>query len=258
MVEFLTNSQKKYTPNQIIRNFKPADEFWLHVPNFGELTPFESAYNLLVFDYFKLNEIYDSDLKKQVFKKTNEYLILLDSLKNIKLQYLNSVYYESGFNIVGSESFTNENFDGKRFQVNYDIQQKGFYFGIGSVMPYHCNFGFCPKVINAVEFKQLNITKKYNLSSNSNRSYTQYLFFPMDETSALEIENNRSEIAILRIYTIKGIYSATYNDPDFISDYHGGTCKVNVVKGGNMRLLIYNKATDHIYFDKIYPALQTK
>ena len=255
--QFLNDSQVKLTPSEIISNFRSVDELgWLSLFTFVEPTPFENANKLNVFNYFHLNETYDSNLKKEVFKKTTDYNNLLDSLKKIKSSYLNSIYYQTGFNISGGETFDMEfNNDGQKYQVNYDIQKKGFNIGIGKVLPYLCSSGFSPKVIELVEFKQLTISKKYNLNSNSDKSYTQYIFIPMDEYIALEIENNRSEIEILRVFNILGSYNATFKDQDFLSDYNGKTCKTEVMIGGNMRLLVYNKLTDKIYFDKIYKKL---
>lgn len=255
--QFLTNSQVNLTPSQIISNFRIADQNWLN--QFSGPARFESAYNLNVFDYFKLSETHDSDLKKEVFKKSTDYRILLDSLNKIKFNYLNSVYFQTGFNNVGEETFDMENNNEEQgYQVNYDIRMKGFFIGIGVVLPYQCFTAFCPKVIEDIEFKQLTIAKKYNLKSNSDKSYTQYLFISMDANKALEIENNRNQIEILRIFNITGLYSKTFNDADFIADNHGQTCKVKVVKGGSMRLLIYNKGTDQVYFDKLYPDTLTK
>lgn len=260
--QFLTNSQAKLTPSQIISNFQITEESWIKYDEYGETPPFEASHKLNVFDYFKLNEQYDSELKKEVFKQTVEYKSLLDSLKKIKNTYLNTLYYQTGFNKVGSEDFEMSGpgyYENGRtdYQVNYDIQKKGFLIGIGEVLPYHCTRAFLPKVIEDVEFKQLPIQKKYNLTSNSSNSYTQFLFIPMDASTALEMENNRSSIGILLIFEIKGIYTAQYNDNDFIKDNYGKVCKVEVVKGGNLRLLVYNKNSDFIYYDKLY-SITTK
>ncbi|MBI3501186.1 MAG: hypothetical protein HY063_05270 [Bacteroidetes bacterium] len=261
--QFLTSSQFHLTPTQIIANFRSVDDDgWLKYDQYADAVPFESAYNLNVFDYFKLNDTYDSDLKKEVFKQSAEYKTLLDSIKKIKSNYLNSIYYQKEFNKVGGEDFEMSGpgyFENGRtdYQVNYDIQKKGFSIAIGEVLPYQCLTAFCPKVIEDVEFRQLPTTKKYNLSQSS-KSYTQYLFIPMDATTALEIENNRSQVEILRVFSITGLYSATFNDTDFLADNYGKNCKAQVVKGGNMRLIIFNKATDKIYFDKLYPITQTK
>ena len=263
--QFLINPQTKLllTTNNILANFRRVDDSWFSQSyttnangedNYSEPSPFESAYNLNVFDYYELNETYDSKLKKDVFKQSNQYKTLLDSLKKVKDLYLNSIYFETNFNSVGGQTFDLENTDGPGYQVNYDIQKKGFSIAIGEVFPYHCQYAFCPKVIEGIEFKQLTITKKYNLKSNSKKSYTQYLFIPMDATTALKVENNRSQIQILRIFSMKGLYSPTFNDEDFAAENYKKPCKIKLIKGGNMRLFIYNKKTYEVYFDKIYPA----
>ena len=257
--QFLINNQIKLTPEQIISNFRSVDKSWLSDGSYSDSVPFESAFNLDVFDYFKLNEKYDSDLKKDVFKQSTEYKILHDSLKKIKFDYLNSFYYQTGFNNIGGETLQmKSDRGGNGYQVNYDIQKKGFFIGIGEVLPYQCSIAFCPKVIEDVEFKQLSITKKYNLESNSDRSYTQYLFIPMNANSALEIENNRDEMEILRVFNFTGPYSVAFSDADFIADNNGRKCKVKVLKGGGMRLLIYNKVTGQVYFEKLYPSMPAK
>ncbi len=225
----------------------------------GPPASFESAYNLNVFDYFNLCDSFDSDLKKNVFKQTSNYKILADSLKSIRAWYLNSAFYDFGFDAVSGQNFTEEANDGysqKAYAVNYNIQRKGFFIGIGDVLPYHCSNFFLPKVVKEVEFSQLSITKVYNLFQ-SKRSYTQYIFIPMEQDAALEIENNREDIEILRVFNLKSINTATYADPDFIAE-NGKPCIVKIVKGGSLRLLIYNKKTERIYFDKLYIQLKTK
>jgi len=237
--QFLISSQIKLSVPQIISNFKSEDEKWLKEDSFSLPTPFESAYNLNVIDYFEMSGKYHSELQKEVFKQTAQYKTLLDSLKKIKANYLNSVYYATGYAEIG----------------DYDLQKKGFLMKLGEVLPYQCSSFFLPKVYNQVEFKQLPIQKKYNLQSNSDNSYTEYLFIPMDAPTALEMENNDSVICDLWVCEIKGIYTAQYNDADFIKDNHGEICKADVVKGGNLRILIYNKSTGTIYYDKLYTTL---
>jgi hypothetical protein len=245
--QFISNQTATLTPTQIIENFKKIETIdpWISKGYPDSPNPFESAFYLNIVDYFSLNEIYDSPLKKEVFKQTSEYKTLMDSLKKIKTTFLNSMYYETGFNSIEGENFTADN-------VNYDLQKKGFEIAIGIVLPYQCDPAFLPKVIEQVEFKQLQIIKRYHLMQ-SEHSYKQYLFIPMNSSNALEIESNRENIEILRVFEIKGIYTASFNDYDFLKENHK-TCYVKIVNGGNLRLLIYNKKTDKVYFDKLFPT----
>jgi hypothetical protein len=84
---FLKNSQIKISPSQIMMDYKIAEESWFKLDEYSAPTPFESAYNLNVFDYYNLNKTYDSDLKKEVFKQGSEYSKLFEGLKKIKLSY---------------------------------------------------------------------------------------------------------------------------------------------------------------------------
>lgn len=250
--EFLTNESIKLKPSQIISNFRLTERTWLADRQFDWIpptpVPFESAYNLNVFDFFEQTAIYDTDLKKEVFKKTDEYRHLLDSLKGIKADFLNSVYY---INKLNRSDFL----DGLR--EDYNVNKRGFFVKIGNVLPYHCLISYLPKVIGHVEFKQLPIHKEYNLFQSKN-SYTQYLFIPMDATAALEVENDRDDIEFLLVFDIKGIYTAKFDDNDFVKDksfFDKGVCQVEVVRGNNLRLIMYNKTSDKIYYDKIFRAI---
>ena len=207
-----------------------------------------------------MNGTYDSELKKEVYKGTTEYKNLLDSLKKIKSDYLNTVYYEFGLNKASRQSFqepdyVNSENEEEECKLSYNSKRHGFVIKIGEVVPFVCGCPFCPKVINQVEFSQLNIEKKYDKDLQSQNSYYQYIFLPMDESNGLEIENNKDNIEILRVFDVKTIYTHTYRDEDYVLDNPGKTCKVNLVKAGNLRLLIYNKVTNKIYYDKIYTEI---
>jgi len=254
--QYLIENKLIIAPSKIIKYFTIAEPWLKSDDPFSEPEPFESAYYLNVWDYFKLNEKYNSDLKKDVFKQSKEYNNLLDSLKKIKLTYLNTVYYQTDFNQVGGETFEMVDSEEIMNLVYYDLVKKGFFISIGKVLPFQCCKSFCPKVIENVEFKQLPITKKHNVT-NSRNSYSQYLFIPLDATTALEIENNRSHVKILRVYNIIDIHTSVFDDADFRADnIDEKLCKIRLVKGGNMRLIIFNDLTDNVYYDFIYKALK--
>lgn len=251
--QFLYNSEIKLTPNEIISNYRLSEDKWLNNYEYGEeLAKFESAYRLNVFDYFSLNDSLDSDLKKMIFSKSSEYQIFRDSLLKIKSDYLKSTYYSRNVlnDYVGSSVQTFEDEFGRN-NIYYDINKLGYILHIGSVLPYKCDFSFCPKVLKGIEFKQLPIVKIYN-RNNSKRSYNQSLFIPMSPERAIEIENNLKDIEILTVFNIKEIGSSIFSDNDFLTENKGKQCRVKVIKGGAFRLLVYNKLTQEVYIDNLY------
>ena len=64
----------------------------------------------------------------------------------------------------------------------------------------------------------------------------------MDATTALEVENNREDIRFLLVFDIMGIHNALFNDKDFVKDlqpfHRKEPCRVDVVKGNNLRLIM--------------------
>ncbi len=257
---YIKDNKVTLSPTEIIQNFKPTEQLWLFDRTSSQNGPFLNSYMGYVFDYFYLNDEYRSDLQRKTFIQTQEYKTLFDSLKSISKNYINSIYYDYGFNEVWAynDEFGEWSYkrDGKSYVTNYNIQKQGFEIPIGEVKPYQCSVDYgLPKVIREVEFKQLHILKKYNIKLYSERSYNQYLFIPMDEATALEMERSKQDIEFLRVFEIKGIYIKTFNDEDFLKENKNKTCKRAVVEGGNMRLIIYNKNSNKIYFDKLYLAV---
>lgn len=243
--KFLSDESVKLSIEEIKKSFSKSSENWIGDKDGGETSPFQASMKADVFSYFSLLEKYDSDLKKSMFKKTDEYKLLLDSLSKIKNSLLSETYYQISLNQV------------YEFSIEYDIQKKGFLVAIGNVLPYHCQVAFLPKVIGEIEFKQLNISKKYNLSSNSNNSYTQYLFFPMKEEEAIILENNKENVEYLLVFNIEGLQTSRFSDQDFIKD-NQQNCKVEVAKGGDLRFIIFNEKTNLIYLDKLFRKISEK
>lgn len=237
--KFLVDQNVTMTVDEIINTFTKSSENWDNNPQDEEYSPFISAMQQNVFNYFLLNEIYNTELKKSVFKKTSDYKTLSDSLIKLKNSLLKTTYYQIGLNNV---------YD---FSIEYDMKKKGFMVAIGSVLPYHCLPAFLPKVIGGIKFGQLNILKKYNLESNSDNSYTQYLFVPMPEEQAIELENEKDNVEYLLVFNVQGFETASYNDTDFIKD-HQPNCKATLTKGGDLRFIIYNEKSKRIYSDKLY------
>jgi hypothetical protein len=250
--QYLKDNSIKIPVEKIFNYFKEIDRNLLPHDLWSNQSKFYNLYNLDVFGYYKLNEKYDSDLKRQVFKKTDEYNQLLDSLKKFKSEYLEKFYFHRGYSSAGNESFVSKK--SKNFDINYDIDLKGFVLTIGDVLPYHCLNSFMPKVIDNLEFSSLPTNKVYDLWQSKN-SYRETLLIQTSEETALEIESNREKIDVLFLFQIKGIEKRYLNDIDFQRDNHSKDgCKkpVEVVATKNLRIMIFNKMNNKIYYDKTF------
>ena len=246
--DFLNDNSFKMTIDEILACFNRDNLLFLSQDCFsgdGETLPktkFENIFYLDVINYFKLKE-YNTELKVSIFKKSSEYLELYEKLKLIKDSVLNSIYYSYEFNGsgIGGDAMSS---------VEYNVKKGGFEVSIGAVEPFRCCMEEFPKVIGNIEFKQLNLTKKFDWYSSKD-SWRQMLFIQMSREDALEVEHN-ANIKILKIYSIKGIIESKATDPDFLKGHYNKPCKVKVIAGGNLRIIIFDNMSKKIYFDKLY------
>lgn len=260
LMDYLTNQTIKLSIEQIFKYFDKIDQSLIMYDEYSEMPEFQSILELNVYEYFDLQGRYNSELGKQVFEKTDDYQNYRNELERKRKHILENFYYHMGLNRVGGEKFTTSGpgyfIDGSEdFSVNYDLKKKGFPITIGKVLPYHCSGSFMPKTISHLEFPNIPTTKVYDCTTNSENSYREIFLISVSEETALEMENNRSNIEILWLFQIKGIEERQLNDIDFKRDNrnnYGCEEPVDVVATKSLRLIVYNKSTNNIYFDKMY------
>jgi len=258
LTEYLTNQEKKLTIEQIIQYFKEVNSKLVKSDEWAEMPDFQAIFELNIYEFYNLNTEYNSELKKQVFEKTNDYQNYRNELIQKRNEILSNFYYHKGFNRVSGETFTTKrmNLNGTtHLVVNYDLKKKGFPISIGDVLPYYCSVSFMPKTISHLEFPSLPTSKVFDRTANSENSYREIFLINVSEEVALEMENNRSNIETLLLFQIKGIEKRKLNDIDFRKDKgNNNGCKelVDVFTTKNLKLIVYNKSTNKIYFDKVY------
>ena len=270
---YLQDQSAVLTPTEIVSIFRKAEAEWVQ-DSYGEPNKYQSAKKLSVLDYFNLNDSIDTDLKRKAFQQTSKYSTLMDSVKQAKNAFFTTTFYEYGFNDAdldprnqseygdedepdnpGSYVFVNQ-----QPTSDYNLAKKGFELTVADRdNDGGCSINALHGVIAGVEFKQLPVYYKSDSRGSYQTNINRYemLFVPMNEQIALEVENERNHISILRVFNIFGDYTATipnatYYDPD---THAKAPCKAQVIKGGTMRLIIYHTKTNKIYFDKLYPAL---
>ncbi len=199
----------------------------------------EFIYDLDVFQYFKLTE-YDTELKKSIYKKTNEYQTKLTELKNLKTKMLNTTYYTTLF-----YKFSSSN--------NYDVKRKGFEIELGSNMGIGTIGARTPKTINNFLFKSLPTKEVSNPLFPLNVKF-EYLFIQIDELSGLEIENDRDKIVIYFFFIPNGKEKTTYKYFNSTQNAYSGWCNITEtnIKSEKVRVVVANMKNGKIYYDKNY------
>ena len=198
-------------------------------------------YDLNVFEYFD----YDTELKKEMFMKTDEYQNYLTQLKGFKAEMLKTTYFYSLFSkSEGEEQFS-----------DYNVKRKGFVIGIGSNCAFAPISAVPPKCIsiNLGDFILLKALPIKQVTDNlvGEGVYNEELFIPMSESDGLEIENDRSNIDLYFFFTPSGKETVKYqflNMGD--NSWYNRTDKV--LKSNKLRVIVANKSSGKIYYDKTY------
>lgn len=195
-----------------------------------------ALYDLNVMNYFGLGGKYDTELKKKVFKKSQEYEDKLIVLKALRQAAFNKYYY-----------FTQE-LDSS--DDSYNVKRKGFEIrvtSIGATKPLSIQSGdsyfYFPPL-------SLSIGTKYNHD-------VTVLFLPMSEEQGLLIENNIKDSSVYFIFKITRI-SETENFVNGIKqmDVEKGRLVVwkrKLFETDDLRLIVANSETGEVYFAKTYP-----
>lgn len=194
---------------------------------FGNL---KAALQLDVFEYYSLDDKYSTELQKENFKRTQEYKEKLNELSIVRTSYLNMPLY---IELNNSEDF----------QISdYNLKDGGFYIRTGiKLIPsefstYNKYYELKPLPIKS------NISAYYHPSINPQKLYDRYLFLSISRDVASRIEQNRDQLKCIAFFTPQG---TNKRDNGFFGyDYFATTDFV--------RLIVINRETSEIYFDKLY------
>lgn len=204
-------------------------------------------YDLNVFGYFDVRG-YDTDLKKEVYKNTSEYQNYLAELKNLKNKLGQTTFYYEA-----KELFT---------EIDYDINRRGFDLqinqnwgmGTASAKPpksVAIDWGFLSGV-----FIQLKTLPSKVVADNffGNGFTNEMLFIPLDAESGLEIEKNKKDISVYYLFTPVTKETLKYKFYNNVSNSQRGWFNMTdqVITSTKVRVVVANKKTGKIYYDKIY------
>lgn len=161
--------------------------------------------NLDLFGYYSMSE-YNSDLKRHMFSKTDEYRKKLDSLKLIKSKLLNSYYYlDADINSRNHYAFKYNLFS-KTFMFTIELYSEDFY------------------KTNIIQFDKIcfkkprsfSIEYEYINNPRVGKIIRQCVYFKVDNHNvALKMENSNENLRLLFIFHFisEKTYSFDISDP---------------------------------------------
>ncbi len=192
-----------------------------------------SILNLDVFEYYDINKLYDSDLKKKVFKDSDEYKTKLADLEKKKTELKQTTYY------LDFESTYYE----RNNLIKYDLTTKTF-----TVMNeiYTDNFYNKPHYL---QFDQIIFKSPSGITIDRNQFQAggvdfirQSIKFKIEEESfALKIEENRSNLRLLFVF--KFTEAIPFEGLDFFSRKTTLFALANLLE----KVIVYNSSTGEIY-----------
>lgn len=212
-----------------------------------------------VIKYNNLEKTYDTELKLKVFKESEDYKALLTTLKNDKKKYTEEFCFILPY-ITLNYSYDHSDLE-KYFK--YDINKKGFYLtplSTGCFFPkelidksWNSSKDFYQKSFLNFLFEGFNSTRKptvigkQQFDANGNplpihKSFFPYEFFiPINEQSALKVEENIKDIDVIFIFKFKGLTKETNNKKQTI----------DAITTNGLRIIFYNKRTNEICASKL-------
>lgn len=205
--------------------------------------------------FFRLPMKDQSELKKSIYKKSDEYLKLQDSIKKIK-----DGRFKIGKRFYSSDAWWRE--------PKYDIQKQGYNIFLNkninnsscpcpskSYIPFGCEIIKFPQLDVITHNPDELLVKK---NPKFKESKVEHFFLPVAEELALEMENNKDDIRIFFLFSIKEFKNETFRFAKFnLYSYDKGnfafqtqTAKVLTTK--ELRIIILNRAKNEILVDQIY------
>ena len=216
-----------------------------------------------VINYFQRKGQYNdelSELQKSVFKKSDEYKILLDSMNKLKLcrwkvgKKFYDYDWDKKFQKYNLKTSGYDIFMSKNIQNSPIVDRKHNPCPSQSTILYESNI---------FRFKQLSFLKhnphKQHIPKNSgfSNSYQEDIFLPISEAEAAKMEDDKYNVAIYFVFNIEALKDVTFNyvndNPIYVSKkINFKTATLPVVETSKLRIIVINEATNYVYYDKIY------
>ena len=189
-------------------------------------------FDLDVINYYNLDETYNTELKKAVYKKTDDYKQSLAEIKQKKAEMMKSTFYKK--------------LKGKEYIKDYDLRKKGFPVVLGDNMVLGTTYR-APKSVDRILFAMLPTTL---ISDDYDKKIkTEMLYLKVDETIGLQIEENKQYISIYFLFTpttTEKVTFTAFNGREWVD------VTQKLVKANKVRVIVANDVDGDIYYDKTF------
>ena len=143
-----------------------------------------------VISYFKLDFIYNTELKQKNYLKTDEYMAKHEELNKLRANALSKQYY---VRFIGNDAFETNN-----VIYDYDIKKQGILLKLHTAL----SFFYSSNIIEGVLFKYVPTMLKQRTSFSGENFIDEYLFLPIHEDNGALIENNKKLIDVIITFPV--------------------------------------------------------
>ena len=208
-----------------------SNSFYTH--DSEQFRKIRSTLNLDVFEQYDLYKQYDSDLKKKVFKDSDDYKIKLAGLEDKRNKLRQTTYYlDFEPTYYERNKLIKYDLTSKTFNVTNEIYSDNFY-----------------DELNYLQFDQIIFKSPIGIMIKRNQFQAggvdlirQNIMFKInDEVLALKIEENRSNLRLLFVF--KFTETTAYEGWDFF----GRKIILYALANTLEKVMIYNSSTGEIY-----------
>jgi len=206
---------------------------YFYKQDFDQYKEIRSALILNVFDYYSLHQIYDSDLKKKIFKESYEYKQKLSEIQKAKTEIINSTYYlDFEPEYYERKETTKYDISTKRFSYTNEFYSTEKYNQLGFIQIDKILFK-CPSGFYVKQIKNEHGGVDYIKETLS--------FRIENESMALKIEENSMNIKLLFLFSFTQALAFTN------LDYFGIPNKDYYLMTKLKKVIVYNSSTNEIY-----------
>jgi len=232
-VFFTVNAQ---TVSEIKNASTPIDgrmsnSFYKH--EIDQFKKIRSILNLDVFEYYDLKKQYDTDLKKKVFKDSEEYKSKLAELQKKKADLKQTTYYlDFEPTYYERNNLIEYDLNSKTFEVTNEIYSDDFY-NKPNYLQFDQIIFKCPTGIT---------NERKQFEAGGVDFIRQKIKFKIeDESLALKIEENRSNLKLLFVFKF------TETTPFEGLDFFGRKTTLYALANTLEKVIVYNSSTGEIY-----------
>jgi hypothetical protein len=197
-----------------------------------------AIFQLDVFEYYKLGDRYDTDLKRAVFQKSDEYVEKLAQMKAEKRR------------LQAIDLFIVADDDDSHELSSYDVKRRGFWLSLGINATGWGYEASGPRSCRGINFPALSTTGTPFLGWEAPRGIkAEMLFIPMRPEKALAVEQSKGDAHVFFFFRLGDVREVRFKA--FEEDAWRNV-RQELPAARFVRVVVANSRSGETYFEKLF------